>query len=123
GQGRMRRLDHHRVVLVLDLPAAGDAAQTVGGHVVAGQHGEHAGRGERAGSVDRADCRMSPGRADEHGRGLPGELEVVGVPPLAEEEAAVLAALDGGAQTLSGHCALPWVRIVSAAVSTALTML
>ena len=34
-QGRVRRLDHYRVVFVLDLPAPRDATQPVGGHVVA----------------------------------------------------------------------------------------
>ena len=103
-QGRVRRLDHDRAVLVLDLPAAGDAAQPVGGHVVAGQDGEHARRRERAAeaSIDRI-AAWAYGRADEHGPGLPRQHDVVGVAPLAEEEAAVLLAGDGSAHALAGR--------------------
>ena len=120
-QGRVGRRDHLRAVLVGDHPAAGDAAEVVGGRVLAGQHGEHARRREGLAGVDRADLGVGVRRAHEHGMGLLRQRDVVGIPPLAHEEAAVLLAQDGSAHALIAHWAPP--RIVSAAVSTALTML
>ncbi len=124
-EGGVRRLDHVRAVLALDEPPARDAAEVVGGDVVAGEHGEHAGGGERGGRVDLVDLGVRVHRAHEHRVALVRQRDVVGVRALAEQEAAVFLAPERRADALGRGCRghhLP-PRIEAAPARTALTML
>ena len=60
--------------------------------VLAGEHGDDAGRLLRFGRVDALDLGVRVRRAHEDGVGLPIELDVVGVGAAAGEEAVVLVA-------------------------------
>ncbi len=100
---RMRRLGHRRAVLVVDLPAARQAADVVGRHVGAGIDRDHAWRLRRRRCVDAVDLRMRPVRATDIGIKLAGPVDVVGVVAAAAEEAHVLLAADGGSNSLERH--------------------
>ena len=115
---RMRRLRHRRAVLVVDLPAARQAADIVGRHVRAGEHRHHARRLRRRRGVDAVDPRMRPVRAADERMELAGPVDVVGVVAASAEEAHVLLAADGGSNSLERHRrSSPVVRPYSAATA------
>jgi adhesin HecA-like repeat protein len=118
-QGRMRRLHHRAAVLVLDEPAAGQAALLVGRVVGAGEDGDHARRALRLRRVDLLDVRAGMGRAQDIGVGLTRPVNVVGVGAAAGEEAEIFLALDRRSDELR-HDYLP---IAFAPAETAFTML
>ena len=79
GEHRVRRLRHRRAVLVVDLPAAGQAADAVGRHVGAGIDRDHAGGGLGGCRVDCSEARVrAVGAADDRVE-LAGPVDVVGV--------------------------------------------
>ena len=64
---RVRRLDHRRAVLRVDLPAAGQPADSVRGHVLSGIDGHDTrGRGGRGG-IDAGDPRIGVRAAQDVG--------------------------------------------------------
>ena len=69
-----------------------DGLHAVGGGVAAGQHGDHARRGERGGGVDAHDSRVSVRRAHEAGVGLARQVDVVAVAAAARQQARVFLA-------------------------------
>ncbi len=119
-QRRMRRLDHGRAVLAVDLPAAGKPALAVGGVVGAGEDGDDPGGLLCLARVDASDLRRGVGRAQDIGMGLTMPVDVVGIGSAAGEEAEILFALDGGADALLIHGQL---LIARTPACTALTML
>ncbi len=120
GQRRVRRLDHGRAVPRLDQPAAGQAADLVGGHVGAGEDaGDPRGLPRRRG-VDAADARVRVRRAQDVGVELVGPVDVVGVAAVAGDEAPVLLAPEARADAALGH-GQPF--IARAPACTAATML
>ena len=106
-QRGMRRLDHGRAVLAVDLPAAGKPALAVGGVIGAGEDGDDARGLLGLGRVDASDLRRGMGRAQDIGVGLAMPVDVVGIGSAAGEEAEIFFALDGGADALLSHGAAP----------------
>jgi hypothetical protein len=91
GEDGMLRLRHRRAVLVVDLPAAGDAAELA--HVVGGVDGGDAGHGLGRRGVQAGQPRMGMRRSQDVGMELAGPLHVVHVLAAAGQEAQVLLAL------------------------------
>ncbi len=104
---RVRRLRHGRAVLVVNLPAAGEAADTVRGHVRAGQNGDYPIGFFGLGRVDPVDGGVGMRRAQNPGMALPGTVDVVGVVAVAGQEPLILDPLDGRADARAGHRATP----------------
>ena len=104
GERRMRAGLHRRAVLRMDHHAADEAADLVGGDVVAGEHRDDAFRGQRLRHVDLVDRRVRVRRAQEVGVGLAVAIDVVDVVALAGDETDVFLALDGGADDQSRSC-------------------
>ena len=102
-QHGMRPGLHRRTVLGMDHPAADEAADLVGGDVLAGEHGDDAGGGERGGRVDSVDRRMGVGRAQEMRISLSGAIDVIDITSLAGDETKIFLALDGGANAGRTH--------------------
>ena len=94
---RMGRFVHRCAVDAMDQPAAGQAAHVVSGHIRAGEHRHDAWRLFRRGRIDAFDPRVRMRRAQEHGVGLLGQHDIVGVLSVAGQEPVVFLALDGGA--------------------------
>jgi hypothetical protein len=94
-QRRMAARLHRRAVLVVDHPAADQPADLVGGEIVAGQHGQHAGLGQRRRRVDSLDRGVRVRRTHEIGVGLSRDIDVVGVAALAGDIANIFLATDG----------------------------
>ncbi len=90
----MRRLGHRRAVLVVDLPAAGHAADVVGLHVGAGEHRDHARPGLGGRGIDAGDPRVRPLGAADEGIELSGPVDVVGVGASPAQEPHILLAAD-----------------------------
>ena len=87
---RMRRLDHRRAVLRVDLPAARQPADPVRGHVLSGIDGyDTRGRGGR-GRIDAGDPRIGVRAAQDVGVELSRPIYIVGVSALAGQEAVIL---------------------------------
>jgi len=102
-QRSVRRLGHGAAVLVLDAPAAGQAADIVLRHVGAGEHGDHAGGFCRPGGIELADLRMGMRRAQDMGIELARAIDVVDVGAAAGEKAEVFLAAHGGADAVLAH--------------------
>ena len=110
-QRRMRRLLHRLAVAAVDLPAARHAADAVGCHVLAGEHGDHARRRSGSRNVDILDPRPRIGRPHNRRMGLPRPVDIRGVGPPSGQEAEILDALDSAAYAVpvrlfSCHCPL-----------------
>jgi hypothetical protein len=75
----------------------------VGGGVTAGQHGDHARRGERGGGVDARDAGVRVRRAHEARVGLARQIDVVAVATAARQQARVLLAKHRLADPLGGQ--------------------
>jgi hypothetical protein len=109
---RMRRLLHRRAVLRIDQPAAGQAADLVLGHVLAGVDGNDPRRLGRRARVDAAEFRVGVRAAQEIGVELARAVDVVGVGPLSGQEPVILAPQDRRADRSICHCrysaATPW---------------
>ena len=103
GQHRMRRLGHGRAVLVVNLPTAGQAADLVGGDILAREHGDDPRRLGRGTGVDALDGGVGVGAAQDIGVGLARTVDVVRVCPLAGEKALVFLAENAGADSRFGH--------------------
>ena len=69
---------------------AGQKVAAAGFDVRAGDHGEHARRRSGRRDVERTDPGVRLGRADDAAVGLTGDVDVVGVAPLARDEALIL---------------------------------
>jgi len=91
-QRRMRPDLHRRAVLREDRPAADQAADLVGGKVVAGEHGDHAGHASRLRRVELGDLGVRMRRAQEIRVSLAGAVQVVDVLALAGDEAKIFLA-------------------------------
>ncbi len=116
----MGRLDHRGAVLAVDLPTAGKPSDPVLRQVLAGEHRHHSRRARRLRRVDAKDSRVRLRGAHDVGVELARPVDVVGVAPLAREEAGVFLAPDRGADSRVGHRQPPISR---AAAWTAFTML
>ncbi len=102
-QHRMRRLGHRAAVLVVDLPAAGQAADLLGRQIGAGEHRHHTGgRRSRAG-VDPVDARVRPVGALDVGIELARAVDVVGIMTAPAQEPNILLAADRGTDAFESH--------------------
>ena len=98
GEDGVRRLLHRGAVLGMDLPAAGQAADT--GHIRTGEDRDNARHGGSSGGVDPGDRRMGVRAAEDHGVGLVGAVDIVGVMAATGEEPQILLALHAGTDAL-----------------------
>ena len=114
------RLVHRRAVSAVDLPAARESVDAVLGHLLAGQDGDHARSALGLRGVDASDRGVRLGGPYDIRMRLPRAVDVVRVPTLSGQEAAVFLAPKRGADPGVGHQRPP---ICAAAVWTALTML
>ena len=106
GEDRVARLLLRRAVAADRRPGAGQASGVA--EIVAGEHPEHPGHRRRLRGVEPGDPPVRHVRAQEVHVGLPGAVDVVGVPALAGQEANVLAALQRRADpVILGHDVLP----------------
>ena len=103
----MLRLGHRGAVLVVDLPAAGDAADAIGIEVGAGVDGDDAGRGLGGGDVDGEQAGVRPVGAAHHGVELARAVDIVGVVTAAAQKPVILFAFDGRADALEAHDVVP----------------
>src|SRR5437763_3282665 len=131
---RMQRLLHWRAVFRGNQPAAGQAANLILGHVLAGEDGDDAGRRGRAARVDAAEARVGVRAAQDVGVELARPVDVVGIGALSGQEAVIIAAPGRWAVRSLGHrrysAATPWglaggasPRITAAPSAIASTML
>ena len=127
--GRHRRV-RRRLLVGRDRPGVDADAELVA-EVLAGQHGDHVGRGLGRLDVDASDRRVGEGAAHHRQVQHPGERDVVGPPGAAGDQPLVLLAAPVLAD-LGGVGGRSWVAVMpctlaagacSAAYSTALTML
>ena len=89
----MRRAIHRRAVTPGQVRhRTGDTAQSVGFVIGPGQHQQHAGHGARFIAINRQDTRLGVGRAQEHRMALPGQGDIVHVPPAAAQQPGVFGA-------------------------------
>ena len=105
----VRRFGHRGAVLVVDLPAAGQAADAVGLHISADEDLHHAGRGRGGGDVDFVDLGVWPVGPLDDSIKLTGAVDVVGVVALPAEEAQVFLSAYGCANALEAHDRSPCV--------------
>ena len=103
----------------MDHPAADEAADLVGGDVVAGEDRDDARRLQRGGRIDLVDRRMRVRRAQKIGVGLARTVDVVDVVALAGDEADVFLAFDGGANACRAHDFSPLERLKACGYSAA----
>ena len=75
----------------------------VGGGIRAGEHRDHARRGARRRDVDAPDPRVRVGRAHEARVRLAGQVDVVAVAAVADEQARVVLAEDRLAEAIAGR--------------------
>src|SRR3546814_15925861 len=85
---------HWRAILRRHCPAADQAAQFVGGNVLAGEDSDDAGRFSGGAEVEAFYFCMSMRRTQEIGVGLARAVDVVGVIAVAGDETEVLLATD-----------------------------
>ncbi len=97
GQDGVRRLFHRVAVCRGDQPAARQAVDLVGRHILADKHVEYTGCGLGGGGVDAVDPGVGVRGPDEHRVALVGQRDVIGVLPATGEKAVVFLAADGGA--------------------------
>ena len=132
GEDRVPRLLLLRAVAARHLPRGRQAARVL--EVVAGEDPEHPRHPRRRLGVEPGDPAARDVGAQEMGIGLARPVQVVGEPALAGQEAHVLAALQGRADSaVLGHDVLPGLVLIrprrrvplssSAAAAIALTML
>ncbi len=86
------------------------AAESVGGDVGTGQHGEHAGATLRARAVDAADPRVRVRRQDDRRVGLARQRDVVDVAPAPRHEAPVFHAPHGLPDAERAHIGVVTMR-------------
>ena len=123
-QHRVRRRLVRLAVLVLDHPAADQAADLGVGDVLAGEDLDDARHRLGGRDVDALDPGMGVRRAHEVGMRGPRERQVVDVAAGAGQEALVFLPLDPGANSgLRGHGYTPAAFMAGAAARIALTML
>ncbi len=98
-QGHARRHEHVRAVGAFQRHDHADhrrqQADAVRFQILAREDAEHAGRVRRLGGVDRRDRRMADGRAQDIAIRLIRHIEIVGVLPLADDQALVFLAQNG----------------------------
>ena len=102
-EGRVCAGLHGRAVLGVDHPAANEPADLVGGDVGACIDRQAARRFHRGGGIDALDVGVGVRRAHEHGVGLAGAIDVVGVLALAGDEALVFLATHWRADAGCAH--------------------
>jgi hypothetical protein len=95
GQDRVRRLLHGAAIGVVDQPAARQAANLVGGHILTDENLDDARRGLGFGRVNGLDAGVGVGRAHKHRMALGSQGDVVGVLATACEVTVVFLALEG----------------------------
>jgi hypothetical protein len=121
---RMRRRLVRLAVLVLDHPAANQAADLGVGDVLAGEDRDNARHRLGSGDVDALDFGMRMRRAQEVRAGRASERQIVDVAAGAGQEALVFLPLDPGADSgLRGHAYTPADFMAGAAARMAFTML
>ena len=121
---RMRRRLVRLAVLVLDHPAADQAADLGVGDVLAGEDRDHARHRLGGRGVDALDLGVSVRRAHEVRVGRACERQVVDIAARAGEEAMIFLPLDPGAYSgLRGHGYTPADFMAGAAARMAFTML
>ena len=103
GDHRMRRFGHRRAILVVDLPAAGQAADAFSRHVGADEDLDHARRRRRRRDVDPVDRGVRPVGALDEGVELAWPVDVVGVVAFAAKEPDVFLAANGCAYAFEAH--------------------
>ena len=109
-QARMAGRVHRRAVFRMDHPARRQKADTVGGQILTGQHGNHARHRHGGARVDGCHGGVGVLAAAERGIGLPGDIDVVGVVALAGDEAMVFETRHTGADPCLRHeCFLQWI--------------
>ena len=91
---RVRRLGHRRAVFRMNLPTAGQPADAIRRHVLAGEDSGDAGGLRRGGGVDAGYPRMCIGAAQDVGVELVRAVDVVGVGALSGQKAVILAPPD-----------------------------
>ena len=108
----MRARLHRRAVLRGDRHATDQAADLVGGDILAGEDRHDAGGGVGLPDVDRVDRRMRVRRTQEIGVSLARTVDVVDVFALAGDETNVFLALDGSAEAGRAHVFLPGMPLI-----------
>src|SRR5215813_3247431 len=91
----------------MDHPTADQGADLVRRQVGAAENRKTARRFARRGRVDALDRGMGVRRADKHGIGLAGAIDVVGILALAGNEPLIFLALDGRSDAGGSHRFLP----------------
>ena len=110
GEDGMGARLHRRTVLGMDHPAADQAADLVGGDILAGEDRHDAGRLARRRDVDPVEGGVGVRRAQEIGMRLARTVDVVDVMAFAGDETDVFAALYRGANAGRAHECLPGCR-------------
>src|SRR5437764_14091093 len=110
-QDRMRPGLHRRTVFRMDHPAADEAADLVLGDVFAGKYGDHPVFGRPLRDVYLLDRGMCMRAAHEISIDLALEIDVIGIAPLAGDEAVVFLALYAGADSCLAHDIPPVISV------------
>jgi hypothetical protein len=95
GERGARRVVTRLAVAAVERGGAGDVAEAVGLHVVAGEDHQHAGHLARRSCIKLADVGVRDPRAQHDGRRGLFEMDVVGVAALAGDEVLVFNAPNG----------------------------
>ena len=96
-QHRMRRFGHGRTILIVDLPAARQAAHIILRHIGAGIDFNHTRHGSRRGDINGIDARMGMRAAQDPGMQLAGLIRIIRIGATPLQEAEILLAADAGA--------------------------
>ena len=106
GQHRMDRFGHRRAVLIVDLPAARNAANFLGHQIGADEYPQHAGCNLGRGGIDRDDLRVRPVGALDSRVGLCRTIDVVDVVAAAVKKSLIFLAPNRCADALETHDAV-----------------
>ena len=117
GQRRMCRFRHGGTVFIVDTPTAGNAADAVGGHVVADEHRKYAVSSLCRSGVDVFNVRMRQWTTQYIGVGLSRAVNVVGIRALAGQESKIFLSLDGGANSCRAHVTSPMCSLFDRQIS------
>ena len=109
-EGGMAARFHRRAVLGMDHPAANEAADLIGGDMLAGENGDDARHFGGCRAIDAVDGRMSVRRAHKIGMGLARAVDVIDIAAFAGDEANIFLALDRGADAGCAHSVSPRLR-------------
>jgi hypothetical protein len=104
GQHRARRVVPRRPVAIVERRHAGEVAEAVGAHVLAGRDEQHAGHRPRRRRIDPLDPRMRHRRPQHEGPRHPRQDDVVRIAPAAGDEPQILVAPHGLADAEFHSC-------------------